>query len=189
MNEACGDSGSPRGAPRSWIGRLLRPVVTLAALVYFILDAVVYWIVRPFARWVGALPVMAGVVRWLSGLAPYPALLVVLLPLVLLEPAKWAGAWLLASGQTTTGLVVLTVAELLKITLVERLFHLTRDRLMTIGWVAWILKRVSGWLAWFKDLPPCRAVRRVAGRVAGRVKDAARAAAGAVRRWARAVLG
>lgn len=185
MSESSNTPDIPPGAPRSWIGRLLRPVVTLAALVYFLIDALVYWIVRPFACWVGALPVFAGFARWLSGLAPYPALLVVLLPLVLLEPAKWAGAWLLASGQTTTGLVVLTVAELLKITLVERLFHLTRDRLMTIGWVAWILNRVSGWLVWFKDLPPCRAARRVAGRI----KDTARTAAGAVRRWVGAVLG
>lgn len=185
MSGSSNTTNTPPGAPRSWIGRLLRPVVTAVALVYFLIDALVYWIVRPFARWLGALPIFTGFVRWVSGLAPYPALIVVLLPLVLLEPAKWAGAWLLATGQTVTGLVVLAVAELLKITLVERLFHLTRDRLMTIGWVAWIINRVTGWLAWLKALPPWQAVRRLAGRV----KAAARTAARALRLWARGVFG
>lgn len=169
----------PAAPPRRLIGRILRPVVTIAALLYFVIDALVYWIIRPFARWLGGLPVFAGFVRWASGLEPYPALVVVLLPLVLLEPAKWAGAWLLATGQPSTGLVVLVGAELLKITLVERLFHITRDRLMTIRWFAWIFTRLVGWLERLKALPPWQAVRRLAGRVKELVREAARA----VRLW------
>ena len=147
--------------------RALRPVLTVAALLYFVIDALVYWVVRPFARWIGGLPVFARLARWAAGLGRYPSLLLVLLPLALLEPAKPIGAWLLATGRPLAGILVLGVAELIKITLVERLFHLTRAKLMTIPWFAWIFTRVAGWLERLKALPPWQAVRRAVLRLKG----------------------
>ncbi len=160
--------------------RILRPVVTAAALLYFLIDALVYWGLRPLARWIGRLPIFGRLAVWVGGLGRYPSLLLVLLPLALLEPAKPAGAWLLATGRPWSGLAVLVGAELVKITLVERLFHLTRAKLMTIAWFAWLFTRAVRWLDRLKALPPWQAVRR-AGR---RLKDAARRVAETVRGWA-----
>lgn len=159
--------------------RIFRPAVAVLALLYFLIDALVYWVVRPFARWIGSLPAFAGLAAWVGGLGRYPSLVLVLLPLALLEPAKPAAAWLLATGRPWSGLAVLAGAELIKITLVERLFHLTRAKLMTIPWFAWLFLRAERWLGRLKALPPWQAVLRGVGRV----KRAARVVTAMVRGW------
>ena len=45
--------------------------------------------------------------------------------------------YLVASGQFKLGMLVLVVGEILKITVVERIFHIGRDKLMTIKAFAW----------------------------------------------------
>ncbi|MCG5241716.1 hypothetical protein [Azospirillum doebereinerae] len=164
---------------RSVLRRVLRPLVTVLALAYFLIDALVYWVVRPFARWIGRLPVFGRVAGWAAGLRPYPALLLVLLPLAILEPAKPVAAWLFATGRPWPALLVLGGAELVKLTLVERLFHLTRPKLLTIPWFAWIYARAVRGLDWLKALPPWQAVRRAARRL----REAGRRVAALVRGW------
>ncbi|MBP2227329.1 hypothetical protein J2847_000609 [Azospirillum agricola] len=159
--------------------RALRPLVTALALLYFLVDALVYWVVKPFARWIGRLPVFARFALWVGGLGRYPSLALVLVPLALLEPAKPAAAWLLATGRPLTGILVLAGAELVKITLVERLFHLTRAKLMTIPWFAWLFLRAVRWLDWLKSLPPWQAARRAAKRIGAAARRLAAALRGA----------
>jgi hypothetical protein len=53
-------------------------------------------------------------------------------PVVVLEPVKPVGALLFAQGRVVEGALTICAGEILKITLVERLFRLTRDRLMQI---------------------------------------------------------
>lgn len=157
----------------------LRPVVTIAALLYFLLDALAYWVVRPLARWIGGLAVFAWFAGWVGGLGRYPSLMLVVLPLALLEPAKPVAAWLIATGRPLAGILMLAVAELIKITLVERLFHLTRAKLMTIPWFAWIFTRAVRWLDRLKALPPWQAILRAVGRM----KDMGRRFLMTVRSW------
>ncbi|MFP5517276.1 MAG: hypothetical protein ACLGJC_29885 [Alphaproteobacteria bacterium] len=166
-------------------GRLLRPVGTFAALVYFLLDALAYWVVRPVLRRIAQLAVFARVGRWIgawiAGLGPYPSLALVLVPLALLEPAKPVGAWLFATGRPLEGAAVIAGAELVKITLVERLFHIAKPKLLTIGWFARGYGRVIAWLAWLKETGPVRAARRLLRglrRVARRISLMVRRAAG-----------
>lgn len=165
---ASGSSDRPapsRSRSGSAAGRLLRPVGTLAALAYFLLDALAYWVVRPVLRRIAQLPVFARIGRrigaWIAGLGPYPSLLLVLVPLALLEPAKPVGAWLFATGRPLAGAAVIAGAELVKITLVERLFHIAKPKLLTIGWFACGYGRVTAWLAWLKETAPVRAARRL----------------------------
>ncbi|CAO3419309.1 hypothetical protein [Azospirillum doebereinerae] len=164
---------------RSILRRVLRPVVTVLALAYFLIDALVYWVVRPFAGWIGRLRVFARVAGWAAGLRPYPALALVLLPLAILEPAKPVAAWLFATGRPWPALLVLGGAELAKLTLVERLFHLTRPKLLTIPWFAWVYVRAVRWLDWLKALPPWQAVLRAARRL----REAGRRVAARVKAW------
>ena len=55
----------------------------------------------------------------------------------MLEPVKPVAAYLAATGQMVSSVVTLIVGELLKLVLVERLFSLTRDKLMKIPAFAW----------------------------------------------------
>ena len=138
---------------------------TLAAVVYFLLDALAYWVVRPVLRRIAQVPVFARLSRWagawIAGLGPYPSLALVLVPLALLEPAKLVGAWLLATGQPLAGAAVIAGTELVKIVLVERLFHITKPKLLTIGWFARGYGWVIAWLDWLKETAPYRAARRL----------------------------
>ncbi|MBP2298378.1 hypothetical protein [Azospirillum picis] len=131
------------------------------ALAYFLLDALAYWVVRPVLRRIGRMRVFARIGEWIGRLGPYPSLLLVLVPLGLLEPAKLLGLWLLAAGRPALGVGVTVGAELTKVILVERLFHLTKPKLLTIGWFARCYGAVTGWIAWLKATAPARAAYRL----------------------------
>jgi len=75
---------------------------------------------------------------------------------VLLEPAKPLGLYLLATGRPIAGMLVLAVAEVLKIVIVERLYRAGRDRLLTIPWFAWGHRRVTGLIARLRAWPAWR---------------------------------
>jgi hypothetical protein len=83
-----------------------------------------------------------------------------LVPLIILEPVKPVGIYLIASGHSRYGVLVLSVGEVLKILIVERIFQVGRDKLMTIPAFAWAYNFVIGWLQWMKALPPWQAALR-----------------------------
>jgi hypothetical protein len=68
-------------------------------------------------------------------------------------------AYFAASGHITFGVLAVIVGEILKITIVERIFHIGRDKLMTIKVFAWIYNLASEWLTWLKALPPWQSVK------------------------------
>ena len=88
------------------------------------------------------------------------AIVLFLVPLILLEPVKPVAAYLVATGHVVYGVTVLVIGEVLKITIVERLFHIGRDKLMMIPAFAWAYNFVVGWLAYLQALPAWQAVLR-----------------------------
>ena len=82
-----------------------------------------------------------------------------MVPLVLLEPVKPFSAYVIASGHFRLGVLVLVIGEVLKITIVERIFHIGRDKLMTIKAFAWIYNFALGWLTWLQALPAWQSVK------------------------------
>ncbi len=65
-------------------------------------------------------------------LAPYPSLALFAVPVIILEPAKPLSGYLIASGHFFAGAVVFIAAEVLKLTVVERLFQLNKKKLLSI---------------------------------------------------------
>ena len=57
-------------------------------------------------------------------------------------------AYLVASSKSELGMLVLVVGEILKITIVEQIFHIGRDKLLTIKAFALVYNFVWGWLTW-----------------------------------------
>jgi hypothetical protein len=78
-----------------------------------------------------------------SVLTPYATLVLLLVPVIILEPFKPVGAYLIAIGHLVSGVSLIAIGDLLKTFLVERLFHFSRDKLMTIPAFA----RVYNWAA------------------------------------------
>jgi hypothetical protein len=145
----------PRGA-----GRVLSPVVAIVAFVYFLIDALFLPPLRLFGRWLGGFTLFARLGDWVRTLGPYQTLALFLVPLIILEPVKPVAAYLAAKGHYMRSIAVLVVGEILKVTIVERLFHVGRPKLMMIPAFAWTYNYVMAWYAWFEALPPVQAVRR-----------------------------
>jgi hypothetical protein len=112
--------------------RALKPLAYGLVTVYFVADLVFEAVALPLSAWIGRLKILQPLNRWIASLRPYPALALFSVPVVILEPVKPVGAFLLSTGRVAEGTLTIVAGEILKITLVERLFRLTRDRLMEI---------------------------------------------------------
>jgi hypothetical protein len=136
--------------PRSInMNRVLKPVVFLLAAIYFLVDAIFMTIARPMSNWVAEHWVFERLRAWIVSLRPYPTLLLFAVPLIALEPVKPVAAYLVGTGHVAMGMIVLVVGEIVKLVLVERLFSVSRDKLMSIptfAWAYWKFRAAKDWL-------------------------------------------
>ena len=144
---------------RTILKTIFEPFVIVVAAIYFVIDALALSSLKPLLRKIANSKLFKFIAPWIASLGPYPTLALFVVPLVLLEPIKPFSAYLIASGHFIFGVLVLILGEILKITVVERIFHIGRDKLMTIKAFAWIYNFVSGWLTWVQALPPWQAVK------------------------------
>jgi hypothetical protein len=87
-------------------------------------------------------------------------------PVIILEPAKPLSGYLIGTGHFFTGAVVFISAEVLKLTVVERLFRLNRKKLLSIPLFAWgygYWRRIMDFL---ESTTAWRASRRIAVKAA-----------------------
>jgi hypothetical protein len=134
------------------VKRIGNVIVFAIAILYFLLDAVFATVAVPLSKWIGAHWAFARIHRWVLSLRPYPTLLLFVVPLVILEPAKPAAAYLVGTGHALLGLLLLASAEILKIVLIERLFSVSRDKLLSIPAFAWGYRKYSAARDWFTSL-------------------------------------
>jgi hypothetical protein len=118
------------------VWRILSPVAAAAAPLYFLIDAIflsaVRTIIRPLARALSRLRIFNVLAAWLASLGPYS------LP----DAGAVAGARDHSRRSSRRGIYdrdralvsvsLIAIGEVLKTVLVERLFHFSRDKLMTI---------------------------------------------------------
>ena len=131
----------------------------MAAALYFVIDALALSSLKPLLRKIADLELFKFIAAWIASLGPYPTLALFVVPLVLLEPVKPFSAYVIASGHFRLGVLVLVIGEILKIAIVERIFHIGRDKLMTIKAFAWIYNFAFGWLTWLQALPAWQSVK------------------------------
>jgi hypothetical protein len=127
--------------------------------VYFVADLVFETVARPLSAWIGRLKILRALNAWIAGLRPYPALALFSVPVVILETVKPVGAFLVSAGHVMEGALTIAVGEILKITLVERLFRLTRDRLMQIPTFAMLYRHWLRFHEWVTSSEIWRWVR------------------------------
>ena len=131
--------------------RILKPITYVIAVLYVMVDAVFMTVAKPIAGWLEKRLVLKKLGAWIKSLRPYPSLALFSVPVIVLEPVKPAAAYLAATGQLAKGIVILVVGELLKLVLIERLFRLTRDKLMKIRAFAWIYAKSCEAKAWLES--------------------------------------
>lgn len=92
--------------------------------------------------------------------SPISTLALFIVPVILLEPGKPVAAYLTATGHVVDGLMVLIVGELLKLLLIERLFSVSRDKLMSVPVFAWCYDRFCQGQDWVASLQAWQLMRR-----------------------------
>jgi hypothetical protein len=145
-------SKSRRTQFRTRMGKVFKPLVIVFATLYFIIDAIFFSLIKPLGTRLSRLPIFTRVGIWIQSLSPYPTFALFAVPLVVLEPIKPVGLYLIASGNVIDGSVLIAVGEVAKITIVERIFHAGRDKLLTIPAFAWSYERVMALRAYLETL-------------------------------------
>jgi hypothetical protein len=138
--------------PIRGVARAFKPIIIAFAAIYFLIDAIFFSIIKPLGTWLSKLPLFGRIDALIRSLGPYPTFALFAVPLVVLEPIKPVGLYLIASGKVVDGVVLIAVGEIAKITIVERIFHAGRDKLMTIPAFLWCYERVMAFRAYLETL-------------------------------------
>jgi hypothetical protein len=141
------------------IARAFKPIIIVFAALYFLIDAIFFSLIRPLGNWISKLRIFTSVGRWIRSLGPYSTLALFAAPLIILEPIKPFGLYLVASGNVFDG-VLIGAGEIAKVTIVERIFHAGRDKLMTIPHSLGLNARVMALRAYLETLPVWQAMLR-----------------------------
>jgi hypothetical protein len=132
------------------VKRILKVLTYIAAGLYLLVDAIFMTVAKPMANWIDKHMPLKRLRNWIRSLPPYQSLALFSVPVIVLEPIKPIAAYLASTGQFLGGAVTLIFGELLKLVLVERLFSLTREKLMRIPAFARLYEWYSQAMAWLK---------------------------------------
>ena len=130
-----------------------RAIILPVAFLYFLIDLIFYSIVRPLRRRLMALRWNRRMRAWVSTLNPYSALLLLLVPWLILEPIKPIGFLLLAHQHHLAATLLIVVGEVVKLTLFEQLFDMTKPKLMSFRWFAWSFNKWRATIEYLRSLP------------------------------------
>jgi hypothetical protein len=142
------------------VNRILKSTVFTLATIYLLVEATFVTVARPFADGIAAYGLIGCLRVGISTLRPYPALALFALPLIALEPVKPAAAYLAGTGHIAIGVIVLVVGEILKLVIVERLFGVCRDKIISIPAFARPYATYLRASRWLKSVEAWQAARR-----------------------------
>lgn len=147
----------------------------LRGLLRFILAIVILfeeWGWAWFGRimgYIGRLPVLRAIERWIANLPPYGALVMLVLPALLLLPVKVLALYLIGKGRTVYGISVILIAKVVGTALVARIFQLIHPALMRLPWFVPLYARWTHYkealLGWVRESAAWRAARAIKLRV------------------------
>jgi hypothetical protein len=140
--------------------RAFKPVAYFLAAIYFLVDAVFMTVAKPIADWFAKHWVFDRLHKWILSLGPYPTLCLFAVPLIVLEPVKPVALYLAGTGHIVMGATVFVGGELLKLVLVERLFSISCDKLMSIPAFAWAYGKYRQAKSWVTSLEAWQTMRR-----------------------------
>jgi len=150
--------------------RILKPISYLLAAIYLCVDFVFAGIAKPISNWIARRFEMRTLRGWIRSLPPYPSLALFSVPVILLEPVKFVAAYIAATGNFIVATITFAVGELLKLVLIERLFDLTREKLMKISAFAWTYGHYVQAREWIMQSEAWRAIRSLSRSVLERIR-------------------
>lgn len=124
-----------RGPLASLLFAILRAVLT----VVIVFDEIARPLYRPLIDWVASLRIVARAEAMIARQSRLSILALLAVPFAIAEPLKLLGLWMMADGRFRSGLVVFAFAHLVSFLLVERIYHAGREKLLTYGWLNWLM--------------------------------------------------
>ncbi len=167
---------------KSLLRRVVGGAFALVVALWIFLEEWLWDLMQALMAWVGRLPPVRWCEALIARLPPRWALIAFLIPAAVLLPFKIAALWLIAHGHGVYGLWVFVVAKVIGTAILARIFALTKDALMTIGWFARGYRALVGWkerlYAYVRALPVYRRVRALAQAMREQLKAWWRAVSG-----------
>ena len=116
----------------------------LRAIIVFamVLDGIFRPLSRPVIRALSNLKIIQRLESRIAQLPRLAILLCLAVPFAIAEPMKIIGLVLFAHGAFKSGMVLTIIAHLSTFLIVERIYHAGREKLLTYGWLAWIMRYV-----------------------------------------------
>jgi hypothetical protein len=139
--------------------RVLKPISYVLAALYLFVDVIFAGIAKPISDWLARRFELRQLRGWIRSLPPYPSLALFSVPVILLEPVKFVAAYIAATGSFIAALVTFAFGELLKLVLIERLFDLTREKLLRISSFAWLYGHYMQARNWILQSEAWQAIR------------------------------
>ena len=127
---------------------------------YIVIEQLVLPVVRPLARLLAKFPPVVWIAHGAAKLPPYGALVALVIPLVVAEPAKWFGLFLIADSRVLLGTLVIVGAYLVSLLIVDRIYEAAKPNLLRIQWFA----KIMAWLVAVRDAMKERLRTAAAGR-------------------------
>jgi hypothetical protein len=152
------------------MARVWNTPVFILATVYFVVDGVFSYVTEPLTLWIAKKKIFERARLWIISLRPYPSLALFAVPVIILEPVKPVSAYLLGNGHFFASAVIFIAGEVLKLTLVERLFQLNREKLLSIPAFAWGYQYWRHMMDAVQSMEVWRASRRLAANAAHLVR-------------------
>jgi hypothetical protein len=149
------------------MARFWKTAVFIIATAYFVVDGVLSYVTRPMTVWIAERTLFKRAQSWVASLRPYPALALLAVPVIILEPTKPLAAYLMGAGHFGAGAITFVGAEVLKLTLVEQLFQLNRKKLLSIPAFAWGYRYWRQMMDLVESMEVWKASRRLVDRIAG----------------------
>ncbi|WP_107676791.1 hypothetical protein [Agrobacterium sp. LAD9] len=119
-------------------------VFPIRAIIIFalVLDGIFRPLYRPVIKAISGLTFIKRLENRIERLPRLAILLCLAVPFAIAEPMKIVGLVLIAHGAFKSGLVLTILAHLSTFLIVERIYHTGREKLLTYGWLAWIMRYV-----------------------------------------------
>lgn len=112
------------------------------AVLWVVLDDLFRSFVTPVVAWLAGLRLFKRIEGWIGRLPPYPTMALFIIPLAVIEPFKIWGLYLIGTGHLILGILAFVAAKVVGLGIAERLFAVSRDKLLSIRWFAWAHARV-----------------------------------------------
>jgi hypothetical protein len=138
---------------RKVLGRVSKAILLTTAALYLLIDLLFLSVVRPLRRRIMALRWVIRSRDWVHKLNRYAALVLLVVPWLILEPIKPIGVFLFSHNHHLAATLLIIAGEVVKLTLFEQLFDMTKPKLLTFRWFAWSYSRWRDAIDYMRSLP------------------------------------